>query len=61
MNIDINIAKLRRDLINYFGTAMNNYPMAISELSEMEKASSEKLIEIAEKNNFDLRKYYEYK
>ena len=55
-NIDIN--KLRDDLINYFGTAMfNASPLAIIELSKVEKANDKQLIEIAIKNNFDLKDY----
>ena len=55
MNIDIE--RLRRDLIDYFGTAMSVFPVAMMELSQAEKASPEKLIEIAKKNGFDLRDY----
>lgn len=55
MNIDIE--RLRRDLIDYFGTAMSVLPTAMMELSQVENASPEKLIEIAWKNGFDLRKY----
>ena len=55
-NIDIN--KLRDDLINYFGTAMfNASPLAMIELSKVEKANDKQLIEIAIKNNFDLKDY----
>ncbi len=55
MNIDIE--RLRRDLIDYFGTAMSMFPVAMMELSQVENASPEKLIEIARKNGFDLRDY----
>ena len=55
MNIDIE--KLRKDLIDYFGTAMMRFPMAIAELTEVKTASSERLVEIAEKNGFDLSEY----
>ena len=55
-NIDIN--KLRDDLINYFGTAMfNASPLAMIELSKVEKANDKQLIEMAIKNNFDLKDY----
>ena len=53
----IDIEKLRRALIDYFGTAMMRFPMAISELSEVKTASPERLVEIAEKNGFDLSEY----
>ena len=55
MNIDIE--RLRRDLIDYFGTAMSVFPVAMMELSQVQNASPEKLIEIAKKNGFDLRDY----
>ncbi len=55
-NIDYEI--LRRDLIDYFGTAMfSGLPMAIMDLSRVENASYKELIEIALNNNFDLTDY----
>ena len=53
----IDIEKLRRALTDYFGTAMMRFPMAIAELSEVKTASPERLVEIAEKNGFDLSEY----
>ena len=56
MNIDYE--RLRKDLINYFGTAMtNSFPFLIFELTKIENASDEELIEIALQNNFDLNNY----
>ena len=55
MNIDYE--KLREDLKDYYGTAMSFMPMAVVELSEVERASNQKLIELALKNNFDLSDY----
>lgn len=53
-----NIEELRKDLIDYFGTAMSNgFGMAVIDLSEIENASPEKLIYIAKKNGFNLNKY----
>ena len=53
--MEIDIEKLRQDLINYFGTAMYNAsPLAILELTKIKRASSQELINIALKNNFDL-------
>jgi len=58
---NINIDKIRDDLINYYGTAMYNAsPLAIIELSKIERASDEEIIKIAMKNNFDLNKYIEH-
>jgi len=59
MNIDYE--KLREDLIDYYGTAMSFMPMAVIELSVVEKASNQKLIELALKNGFDLNNYEEQK
>ncbi len=53
----IDVERLRRDLIDYFGTAMSMFPVAMMELSQVQNASPEKLIEIARKNGFDLRDY----
>ena len=50
--------KLKADLKDYFGTAMFSCsPLAVFDLSKVERASSEELIEIAQKNGFDLGKY----
>ena len=53
----IDTEKLRRALTDYFGTAMMRFPMAIAELTEVKSASSERLVEIAEENGFDLSEY----
>lgn len=56
MNIDID--KLREDLINYFGTAMaSGFGMAVMDLSRVERASDEELIRIALDCGFDLNDY----
>lgn len=56
--MEIDIEKLRKDLIDYYGTAMfNASPLAITELSKVENASPQELINIALKNNFDLTEY----
>ena len=52
MTIDVD--KLRDALIDYFGTAMQFNPQAVIELSEVESASPERLVEIALANGFDL-------
>ena len=58
---DLNIDKLREDLLDYYGTAMfNASPLAIIELTKIEKANNEELIEIAINNNFDLNEYKYY-
>lgn len=55
MNIDYD--RLKNDLIDYFGTAMSFNPIAIMNLSEVKKATNEKLVQIAIKNGFDLNDY----
>ena len=56
MNIDIE--KLRRDLIDYFGTAMaSGFGIAVMDLTRVERASDEELINIALDCGFDLNDY----
>ncbi len=56
--MEIDYEKLRSDLIDYFGSAMySGLPMAIIDLSKVEVASNNELIEIAIKNNWNLTKY----
>ena len=56
MNIDYE--SLRRDLIDYFGTAMaSGFGMAVMDLSRVERASDEELINIALDCGFDLNDY----
>lgn len=50
--------KLRKDLKDYYGTAMvGGFPLAIMDLSKVENASNEELLKIAQKNNFDENNY----
>lgn len=57
-NYEIDIERLRRDLIDYFGTAMfNGSPQAMIELSRVENASPSELINIAQNNGFDINEY----
>jgi hypothetical protein len=55
MNIDFE--KLREDLIDYFGTAMGTFPIAVVEIANIENASEQELIKIATQNGFDLEDY----
>ncbi len=56
--MEINIEKLRNDLIDYFGTALfNGNSMAIVDLSKIEQANDYELIEIAIQNGFNLNNY----
>lgn len=58
---EIDYERLRNDLMNYFGSAMMYYPVAVVELSEVEHASPSKLIQIAIQNGFNLDNYKEQK
>ncbi|MBQ8427547.1 MAG: hypothetical protein IJX16_07320 [Clostridia bacterium] len=55
MNIDFD--KLREDLIDYFGTAMGTFPIAVMNVAEVESASDRELISIATQNGFNLEDY----
>lgn len=57
MEVEIDIEKLRSDLMDYFGTAMGFFPVATMDLIKVQNASSEELINFALKNNIDLSKY----
>lgn len=54
-NIDFD--ELRRDLMDYFGTATPMFPMAFMDVIDVENASEDKLIQIALDNGFDLDNY----
>lgn len=56
----INGDDLRKDLIDYYGTAMTGgFPMAMMDLSKVENASAEELLEYADKAGLDLNDYVE--
>lgn len=58
MDIEIDVEKLREGLMDYYGTAMTGgaWP-AITDLSDVEDASPQELIRIAEREGIDLRRY----
>ena len=58
MNQRIDVERLRNDLKDYYGTAMfGGFPMAMIELSQVERASDEEVINMAKDKGIDLRKY----
>lgn len=59
MNFDYE--KLRRDLIDYYGTASEYYHVAIIDVIVVESASDEELISIAQRENFNLNNYINFK
>lgn len=55
-NIDFD--KLREDLINYVGTAINIIPIAQYDLLRIMNCRDEELLFIAKEFNFDLSNYF---
>ncbi|MCD8328694.1 MAG: hypothetical protein LUC25_06310 [Ruminococcus sp.] len=56
--MDINYRKLRRDLEDYYGTAVfNASPLAMFEESKVKRASDRDLIRMAQEAGFDLNDY----
>lgn len=56
--MSINTNKLRKDLMDYYGTAMSNgFPMAVIDLGKAEHASEKELIRIAKEEDIDLSRY----
>ncbi len=49
--------KLKEDLMNYYGSATPFYPVAFLDVSRVETATSEELLNIALNNNVDLSEY----
>ena len=55
---EMDVDKLRQDLEDDFlGIMFNVSPAAVMELSELDNATDEELIEIARRNGYDLSKY----
>lgn len=58
MDYQIDVNKLCKDLKDYYGTAMfNGFPMAVMDLSKIERMSGQELIELAQSKGIDLSKY----
>ena len=55
MNIDYE--KLRKDLIDYFGSAIGIFPVAVLDVMKVENATHDELLQIASQNGFDLSNY----
>ena len=56
----INTYKLRKDLEDYFGTAMfSGNPQAMMDFEKVKRASSQELISIAQRCGFDSNDYIE--
>ena len=58
MEVTIDTERLRSDLKDRYGTAMfSGFPMAVMDLSKVERASAQELADIAQEQGIDLRKY----
>ena len=58
MEVTIDIDRLRRDMKDYYGTAMfNASPMAVIDLSRIERASDMDIVKEAQKAGVDLTDY----
>ena len=57
MNENIDYESLRKDLIDYFGSAMPLYPIAVMDVVKVECATESELVELAIQNGFDLSNY----
>ena len=57
---DIDIERLRSDLINYFEGAyfVGGFGAALIDVSELERASNYQVVQIAIDNGFDLNNYF---
>ena len=60
MEIDINdidFVSLRRDLIDYYGTAVSSSPFAMSDVVNVETASDMELLNIINDTSLDITNY----
>lgn len=56
--ITIDIDDLRRDMMDYYGSAMSSgFPMAVMDLTRVERASGEELVQMATAAGMDIRMY----
>ena len=56
--MELDIDRLRKDLMDKYGTAMfSGFPAAVMELSRIERMSDREILETAEKQGIDLNKY----
>ncbi len=56
MNYDME--RMRKDLLDYFGTAMmSGFSMAMVDVLTIERSSDAELLKIAERTGMDIRRY----
>ena len=58
MECEIDVNRLRRDMKDYYGTAMfNGFSIAVMDLSKVERLSDQEIVDLAQTNGMDLEKY----
>lgn len=56
--MEIRIDRLRKDLMDYYGTAaFNGFPMAVVDLGKIERMSDEEIVRLAQEKGIALEKY----
>lgn len=56
--MELDIDRLRKDLMDTYGTAMfSGFPAAVMDLSRIERMSDREILEAAQKQGIDLNKY----
>ena len=56
--MELDIDRLRKDLMDRYGTAMfSGLPAAVMDLSRIERMSDQEILETAQKQKIDLSKY----
>ena len=55
--MDIDILSLKKDLEDYYGTAINSNPFAMADLVNLDNLKDEELVNLAINNGFDLDNY----
>ena len=56
--MELDIDRLRKDLMDKYGTAMfSGFPAAVMDLSRIERMSDREILETAEEQGIDLNKY----
>ena len=54
---DIDFISLRRDLINYYGTAVGSNPFAMADVVNVDSASDLELLNLLNETNLDITNY----
>ena len=57
MMVEIDVERLRKDLINYFGPAVSYNPNAMGDIINIENATPQELVRIVDKTSLDINDY----